>query len=178
MNLIKKTKSSITSEEFENWKNDCRKEFADEPDSMNMINLFLKQLDKNQGKDEEKVNRYDACLLEFYENELCHAGELFCDKCQNNMEVYYTVHCFNCNKPPIVKDSECNYLMMTKWLNLHDEEFNGDGLWFELFYRDILKKNDSFIKLELSNDDDEYGRNVRIIAKHYDIENIKWFVSW
>ena len=167
--MKKYTRATITNEMFENWKNDCRKEFLDEPESMNLINLCLQNLD--EGKSVDKMN---IRLMEFYENDLTHAGELFCEHCGNKMEVYYTSQCFTCKKP-----TERNYFMWKNWLEKNEPDFDADTFWTAMCELGIVEGNDKWIELYEIEDgeDDDYTEQLTILKKHFDI-NGPIFVSW
>lgn len=164
------TIKDITLEEFESWKTNCRNEFKDDPESMNLINICLNALDKNSSQDSN--DKFNERLLEFYHNELAHSNKLECEHCGNKMTVYYTVQCFKCQKP-----EDDNYFKMIYWLENHEEDFDKDEFWSELCDREILFGNDTYIRLHDSNKDDEYGRNLKLIKKHFDITK-PLFVSW
>ena len=172
-----KTTETIEDKEFEAWKDKYREVFKDTPESMDLINLNLKWLDENP--EGEKAEQRNIALKSFYENELAHSGELKCKHCGSDMEVYNTAQCFHCDESkPKIEDNEGNYICATKWISNREEGFDEDALWSELCDRNILKGNDTYMKLYDSDSDDAYGRNVKIFKKHFDIEKTKWFVSW
>lgn len=161
------TRKDITPEMFNKWKDKCRKEFLSEPDSMNLINLMLQNVDTNF-----KADQSNARLMEFYENELTDTGKLCCEKCGGKMEVYYTSHCFRCTKP----DGK-NYFKIVNWLAHNEPDFEADLFWRQICRRELLNGNDSYMKLPNSDKDDDYGNNLKFIKKHFDIKK-PMFVSW
>lgn len=168
---MNKTKATITAKEFENWKAACRKEFAktpDEPLTNNLINLFLNVLDTD--KSQEKRDNADKRLMEFYENELAHAGKLCCEHCGGKMEVYYTVQCFGCVKP-----TDKNYMMAVKWLERNEPGFDSDSFWDDLCDMEAIQGNDTYMKIPEGKG--KYRSNYDLFAKHFDV-SVPYFVSW
>jgi len=152
--------SEITPEQFENWKNEMRKEFLDESNSMDLINLCLKSLDKG-----ENPIVYNKRLMEFYQNDLASSKKLHCEHCGEKMEVYYTAQCFRCQKP-----TEPNYIMCRNWLRYNEKGFDSDQFWKEICK--VLEKNDSYCMIP-----DTSSKESMLFKKHFDI-TIPYLFSW
>jgi hypothetical protein len=174
-NESKKTykQSELTKKMFEKWIESVRKEFGDDiKDSMNLIAFGIRGLDDPKSKTETK-EIWKKRLWEFYENELAHQKRLLCDECGNPMDVYYTVHCFKCEKPE-PKDNELNYFLCVNWLDKNEEEFDKDDLWDYLLDIEAIQGNDKYCELPHSSKD----KNMEIFLKHFDTKSNKFFVSW
>jgi hypothetical protein len=169
--------SELTEEMFQEWLLDVRKEFEEDEeedihDSMNLIAIGICVLDDPKSKKKLKDGWKDR-LWEFFEDDLAHQGRLLCDECGNPMEVYYTVHCFHCEKPE-PKNNELNYFQCVYWLEKNEEDFDKDELWGYLMDNEIVYGNDTWCKLP----SDKSDKNMRIFMKHFDTKKTKYFVSW
>jgi len=167
--------SDLTEEMLDKWIEVCRRSFGDITDSsnpnfMNLIAFGIRALDDPKSENKEKWRKR---LLEFYENSLAHQKRLLCDKCGEPMEVYYTVHCFRCEKPES-KDNELNYFLCVNWLEKNEEEFDKDALWDYLGDNEIIEGNDTYCKLPSTSNDS----NMKIFMKHFDTKKTKYFISW
>lgn len=167
--------SDLTEEMLDEWIEGCRRSFGDVTDSsnpnfMNLIAFGIRALDDPNSKNKESWRKR---LLEFYENDLAHQKRLLCDKCGSPMEVYYTVHCFKCEKPE-PKDNELNYFLCVNWLEKNEEDFDKDELWDYLMDLETIQGNDTYCKLPSTSND----RNMKIFIKHFDTKKTKYFVSW
>jgi hypothetical protein len=176
-NKISYKQSELTDEMLDKWIEKCRKKFGDvhdknNPNFMNLISFGIRALD-DPNTDTKSKEKWKQRLLEFYENDLAHQERLLCDRCGNPMEVYYTVHCFKCEKPE-PKDNELNYLLCVNWLDKNEEEFDKDDLWRYLLDREVIQGNDTYCTLPTSSKDE----NMNIFMKHFDTRKTKYFVSW
>jgi hypothetical protein len=162
--------SDLTEEMLDEWIENYRKVFGDElKDSMDLIAFGIRSLDDPKSKNKEKWKKR---LWEFFENDLANKKKLLCDKCGSPMEVYYTVHCFRCEKPE-PKDNELNYFLCVNWLEKNEEDFDEDELW-DYLSNDVIQGNDTYCKLPSSSNDS----NMKIFMKHFDTKKTKYFVSW
>ena len=169
-------RSELTEDMFQKWIIDVRKEFkkakVDIKTSMNLIAVGISILDDPSESIKLKARRRDR-LWEFFENHLADSKRLLCDSCGSLMEVYYTVHCFKCEKP-VPKDSELNYFLCVYWLEKNEKDFNKDKLWDYLLKHDTISGNDMYCKLPTITNDS----NMQIFMKHFDTKTTKYFVSW
>lgn len=158
---------------FEDWKEHCRGEFKDDPDSMNLINLCLKGLDKSEPESEDAKN-FNARLKEFYDNDLSRSGKLKCEHCGNEMKVYYTSKCFHCEtcKPGVGEDGSYNLIESMYYVENNEEDFDYDTFWSELCDNETIYGNDKPCKLY-----DFKSDNMTLFKKHYPVDKI-YYVSW
>jgi hypothetical protein len=164
-------RSELTEEMFDQWILDVRKEFGGNiKTSMNLIAMGIRNMDDPNSTNKDKWRK---SLWQFFENHLAHQNRLLCDNCGGPMGVYYTVHCFKCEKPE-VEDSELNYFLCVRWLEKNEEDFNGDELWDYLLKNEVIKGNDTYCKLPSESND----KNMKIFMNHFDTKKIKYFVSW
>ena len=180
------TKADITEEMLDAWIEEQREVFKDDPDSMDLVNLCIKWIDKenqNDSPDQEKIAKYRQSLRGFYENTLGRdQGILVCENCGNKLEVYYTMHCFHCEKhKPKLENGKINYLMAVKYVSNQEEDFDKDELWDCLCNLEMLQGNDRDMHLWEAKyiDNETYKKNIELFAKHYpEYADVTWFVSW
>lgn len=105
-----------------------------------------------------------------------------CKDCGNEMEMYYTLHCFHCKKPIPDKNNRGNLIMARNWLVHNEPEFNKNKFWSECCDMDIIIGNDSWTSMITQEDLDTYDedeyKNLKLFVKHFPDEETLWNISW